>query len=230
MALPQPAQHTEHQIAERKAPQQIAGAHIARLALLHDEARETAILANLLGRTPYAASVLAAGAIATALFLRGTTPPAECGVWLVLMLLGPMAMLRNYARAIDKPFERGSLREFAYDLNAIVIYAGFAWGAGAFLALAPDVSPFALAAFAAIVPAAIAVTLRTREIALGFLAPVATLCAFAAVIRPLPEGPLASAFVLIAAACVAGATLWADRLFAPSPLPANLARTPLAQP
>ena len=230
MALPQPAQHPEQQTALRELPHQIAGAHVARLALLHDEARETAILANLLGRTPYAAGVLAAGAVATVLFLRGTIPVVECAAWLMLMLVGVGAMLRNYAHAIAKPFERGTLREFAYDLNAVVIYAGFAWGAGACLALARDVSPFALAAFAAIVPAVLAVTLRTREMSLGFLAPVATLCAFAAVIRPLPEGPLASAFVLIACAAVAGATFWVDRLFAPAPFSPGLARTPLVQP
>jgi len=197
---------------------------IAQLALLHDEARETALLANLLGRTSYAAGALAVAALAAVLLMRGTMPVAEPAVWIVLMLIGVGAMARNYARAIQQPFERGVLREFAYDLNAIAIYAGFAWGAGAYLVLGPQTSPLALAAFAAVVPAIMAVTLRTREISLGFLAPVAGLSAFAAVLRPLPEGPLAAAFVLIACAAVGGAIFWAGRVSAAASTSAKLSR------
>ena len=152
-------------------------------------------------------------------------PIAEPAAWLVLVLIGVGAMARNYARAIGQPFERGILREFAYDLNAIAVYAGFAWGAGAYLALGPQTSPLALTAFAAVIPAIMAATLRTREISLGFLAPATGLCAFAAVLRPLPEGPLAAAFVLIACAAVGGAIFWADRASATVPPAANLART-----
>jgi hypothetical protein len=68
-----------------------------------------------------------------------------------------------------------------------------------------------LTLFAIAIPAFMAATLRTREISLAFLAPVAGLSAFAAVLRPLPEGPLAAAFVLIAAACVGGAIFWMER-------------------
>ena len=201
---------------------------VAQLALLHDEARETALLANLLGRTSYAASTLAVAALATALLARGTMPVAEPAVWLVLMLIGVGAMARNYSRAIQQPFERGILREFAYDLNAIAVYAGFAWGAGAYLALGPQTSPLALAAFATLVPAVMAVTLRTREISLAFLAPSASLSAFAAVLRPLPEGPLAAAFVLIACAAVGGAIFWAGRTSGSVPAAAKLTRASLA--
>jgi hypothetical protein len=197
---------------------------IAQLALLHDEARETALLANLLGRTSYVAGALAIAALATMLLANGTMPVAEPAVWFALVLIGAGTMARNYARAIRQPFERGLLREFAYDLNAIAVYAGFAWGAGAFLALGPQTSLLALIAFAVVVPAIVAVTLRTREISIGFLAPVAGLSAFAAVLRPLPEGPLAAAFVLIACACVGGAIFWADRASAAVPTVSNLTR------
>jgi len=184
---------------------------LAQLALLHDEARETALLANLLGRTAYAAGALAVAALATVILARGTMLIAEPAAWLTLVLIGVGAMTRNYARAIRQPFERGILREFAYDLNAIAVYAGFAWGAGAFLALGPETSPLVLTVFAVSIPAFMTATLRTREISLAFLAPVAGLCAFAALLRPLPEGPLAAAFVLIAAACVGGAIFWIER-------------------
>jgi hypothetical protein len=223
MALPLNTIQTE-QVATQPRDD-LAPAHlgVARLALLHDEARETALLANLLGRTIYAAAVLACGALVTAIAARGATPVAAPAVWLMLMLIGVGAMARNYARAIRQPFERGTLREFAYDLNAIAIFAGFAWGAGAFLALGPQTSPPMLVAFAAVIPAVLAATLRTREISLGFLVPAAGLSAFAAVLRPLPEGPLAAAFVLIAAACVGGAIFWADRVGRPVPAPGKLA-------
>jgi len=225
MAVPQNL-HALEQTASRPR-EDLAPPHIgiAQLALLHDEARETALLANLLGRTSYAAAFIAIAALATVLLARGTMPIAEPAAWLVLVLIGVGAMARNYARAIGQPFERGILREFAYDLNAIAVYAGFAWGAGAYLALGPQTSPLALAAFAAVIPAIMAATLRTREISLGFLAPATGLCAFAAVLRPLPEGPLAAAFVLIACAAVGGAIFWADRASATVPPAANLART-----
>jgi len=230
MALPlnttdrKSAQISSHPLEEFAPPKM----GIAQLALLHDEARETALLANLLGRTSYAAAALAIAALATVLLARGTMPIAEPAVWLVLMLIGVGAMARNYARAIQQPFERGILREFAYDLNAIAVYAGFAWGAGAYLALGPQTSPLALAVFAAAVPAIMAVTLRTREISIGFLAPVAGLSAFAAVLRPLPEGPLAAAFVLIACAAVGGAIFWAGRVSGTVPAIAKLTHASLA--
>jgi len=223
MALPRNVPEFESpRTHENIAPPHIG---IAQLALLHDEARETALLANLLGRTPYAAAMLAIAALATVLFMRDTMPIAEPAAWLLLVLIGVGAMARNYARAIRQPFERGILREFAYDLNAIAVYAGFAWGAGAFLALGPQISPLTLIAFAAVPPAILAVTLRTREISMGFLAPVAGLSAFAGVLRPLPEGLLAAAFVLIACACVGGAIFWANRISASVPATAKLART-----
>jgi hypothetical protein len=223
MALPlhSPAPSHENPAREALTPPSTS---LAQLALLHDEARETALLSNLLGRTAYAAGGLAMAALATVLLARGTMPIAEPAIWLVLVLTGVGAMARCYARTIRQPFERGPLREFAYDLNAIAVYAGFAWGAGAFLALGPQTSPVTLTIFAAAAPAIMAATMRAREISLGFLAPVAALGAFAAVLRPLPEGPLAAAFVLIACACVGGAIFWMNRRENGFSAPAALSR------
>ncbi len=195
---------------------------IERLAMLHDEARETAILANLLGRTPYVAGALAVAAAAAIAASAGTSPVAEPGTWAILMLIGIGAIMRSYIRTIARPFELGALREFSADLHAILLYCGFAWGAGAYLAIGPQASPLVLLAFTAGAALAVAGILRTKEIALGFVAPVAALAAFAAVLRPLPAGPLGAAFVLIACAAVGGAILWADRLFEPAPLAAKL--------
>ncbi|HEY5337552.1 MAG TPA: hypothetical protein VIJ85_05065 [Rhizomicrobium sp.] len=196
---------------------------IEKLAMLHDEARETAILANLLGRAPYAAAALIVLALGTLALSLGTMPIAEPATWAVLMLIGAGAILRSYMRAIGEPFERATLREFAADLNAIALYCGFAWGAGAYLAIGPHIAPLALAAFAVLPAIAIAATLRAKEIVIGFVAPVAALTAFAAVLRPLPGGPLGAAFVLIACGAVGAAIFWTARFFEPAPTAAKLA-------
>ena len=206
---------SEPQNAEPRSP-------IERLAMLHDEARETAILANMLGRTPYVAGALAVFTLAAIAANLGNMPVAEPATWAMLMLIGVGAIIRSYARTIAQPFELSALREFSADLHAILLYCGFAWGAGAYLAIGPAASPLVLLAFSAGAALIVAGLLRTKEIALGFVAPVAALAAFATVLRPLPAGPLGAAFVLIACAAVGAAIFWADRFFEPTPLAAKL--------
>lgn len=181
---------------------------VAKLKVLHAEAREIAMLANLLGRTPYAAAFLFICVVIVSASSFGTIPLPELATWSVLMLIGVGAMLRSYRQAIAAPFERSSLRKFASDFVAISAYSGFAWGAGACLALQPTTSPITLTIFAVLPCILVALTLRHRETVVAFTAPVAALAAFASVVRPLPEGPLAAAFVLIACAVVGGATFW----------------------
>src|SRR5580658_9897423 len=92
---------------EPEAAPSLARAYLTRLSQLHDEAAKTALLANLLGRATYAAAVLAAAGVGAA--------------------------ARAYTKAIRAPFELGTLQGFARDLSAILVYAGFAFGAGAIL-------------------------------------------------------------------------------------------------
>lgn len=186
-------------------------AEIAKLAALHREAEETAHLANLLGRAPYAAGVLALAALLAAAAAFASMPAIQIAVWLALMALAPGAIAKSYARTIRAPFERAPLAVFAQDLAAILAYAGFAWGAGAFLVLPASAGPLAAVAFAALPPALVAASLQTRETALFFLGPVTMLSAFAMVLRPLPGGVLSAALTLFAAAAVAGAVLWLAR-------------------
>jgi hypothetical protein len=196
---------------------------IERLAMLHDEARETAILANLLGRAPYVAGALTIFTVVAIAANLGTMPVAELATWTLLMLIGIGPIIRCYVRTIAQPFELSALREFSADLHAILLYCGFAWGAGAYLAIGPSASAFVLLAFTAGAALAVAAIVRSKEIALGFVAPVAALAAFAAVLRPFPTGPLGAAFVLIACAATAYAIFWADRHFEPAPVAAKLA-------
>jgi hypothetical protein len=193
------------------APAIVPGADMMRLAALHREAEETALLANLLGRAPYAAALLALAAVLVAAPAAASEPLAPLLVWLALMALGLGAAGRAYARTIGAPFDRASLHRFAQDLGAVLTYMGFAWGAGAFLALPVTAGPLEAAIFAALPPALVAASLRNRVAVLQFLAPAALLSAFAMVLRPLPDGALASALTLLAAVAVAGCATWLDR-------------------
>jgi len=187
---------------------------IARLAQLHREAEETALLANLLGRAPYAAVALAICAGLAVAFAATEMPATRTVTWLVLMLVGIGALVRSYGQAITAPFERAALKSFAQDLMALTLYMGFAWGAGAFLVLPGDVSPLVTLAFAGGVPALFAILLRDRDASLCFLAPVAGLSAFACLLRPLSGSVLTLALVFIACGAVAGAILLGQRLAA----------------
>jgi hypothetical protein len=198
------------QSREAEAATSLARAYLTRLSQLHDEAAKTALLANLLGRAPYAAAALAAAAVVTAV-LAGA-PAAELGTWLVLVAAGVGAAARAYAKAIRAPFELATLQGFARDLSATLVYAGFAFGAGAILVLPANVSLLALLAFGAGVPALIGGFLRVRDMTLCFLVPAVTLSAFAAVLRPFHGGVMDMAAMFIAGAAVAVAVQLVERL------------------
>jgi hypothetical protein len=210
------------QVSEAWTPFEAASS-IVKLAALHDEARDTALLANQLGRAPYAAVALGVCVIAVASTSLRAMPMSEVATWSVLMLIGVGAIVRSYALAIMAPFERASLRGFASDLVAIAAYTGFAWGSGAYLALSATTSPLLLMVFAIGPCILFAAALRQRESAIAFIAPVAALTAFSSLLRPLPDGPLAAAFVLIACAAVGAAIFWILGRNPPEKSPANLA-------
>ena len=200
-AIPRVATPGIEAIGEPEVQPQEA-ASLRRLKALHSEAEETALLANLLGRSLYATMTLAfASAIAIAFANTGRAREAAFGV---LMLCALGALIRAYRHTIAAPFERAALRSFAGDLNAIFLYAGFAWGAGAFLALAADANPVAVVVFSAGVCAALATLLRRLAPSLNFIAPVAILTCASALVRALPGNLLTASAVLGACALVAG--------------------------
>jgi hypothetical protein len=167
--------------------------HLSRLRALHEEAEETARLANLLGRTVYAGATLAIASVTTILFAT-TDLPRALG-WEVLMLLAIGALLHAYRHTMAAPFERAALRSFADDLKAILLYAGFAWGAGAFLVLGVAASPLAAIFYSAGMAATLALLLRSATPVLYFTLPVAGLGAASALIG----GHVFAAFGAIAA-------------------------------
>jgi hypothetical protein len=183
---------------------------VARLAILHAEAAETARLANLLGRSFYAAIALPIAAGVTIAFSTNAGAP-RCVAWAVLVIAASLAIARAYAVTIGQPFERAVLNAFSQDLSAVLLYAGLAWGAGAFLVLSNGAHIGSAVLFASAPALALAVLLRERNEVLLFLAPVVTLTSFACVLRPLAGGALEAALVLISCAIVAGAIFVADR-------------------
>ncbi|MBI3675622.1 MAG: hypothetical protein HY243_03300 [Proteobacteria bacterium] len=210
----------------RETPAQLARAEIARLAALHEEARETALLANILGHAPAAAISLSAAILATVALTHGA-PLAPMLAWITLVGIGLGALVRAYGQAIRAPFERAPLRAFHEDLKAILLYAGFAWGAGAYLAL-PVSSVALLIAFSVGACATVAATLRTRLASLYFVAPVATLSAFAAVLRPFESGALGAALVLVGCALVVAGLYATERRWGASSSTPRMADLPLA--
>lgn len=179
---------------------------VAKLAILHGEAQDTARLANLLGRSIYAASAFAVMAMGA--FALGGTGLFEGLTWAVFVSVAVVALALAYRRTMRQPFERAALKSFSRDLNAILVFAGFAWGAGAFLILPATAGMGAVVAFSAGAGAVIALLLREQECAFLFLAPTAALASFACVLRPMTGGALDASLVLIASSVVAGVVAW----------------------
>jgi hypothetical protein len=185
---------------------------VARLAVLHAEARETARLANLLGRSAYAVLAFPAGTIVTLVLSGFGAGIVQALVWCAFMTAASAAVLIVYRRTIGQPFERAALQSFSLDLSAILMFAGFAWGSGAFLAMMPHTAVGVPALFVAAAAAMIGLLLRERAMVFLFLAPAAVIASFACVLRPTTGGAFDSALVLIASAIVGGVATVAERM------------------
>jgi hypothetical protein len=195
--------------APHRVPEPFPPSDLARLATLHREAEETAHLANLLGRAPLAAGLLAVGTGIVAALAAVAGDGLAISAWAVLMLVAIAAATRSYTIAIRQPFERAPLKAFADDLTAILTYAGFAWGAGVFLALPADTGPLAATAFAVLPVAGIAALLRAGTPVLSFAAPLALLSALGMAVR-LADGALPGLLTLALTGAVAGILLWRE--------------------
>ena len=197
----------EHRNEERE-PAGPSG--IAKLAMLHAEAEETARLANLLGRSLYAALALPVLALLTLGFAEGVSLTRAI-VWGMFVAAGSFAILRSYSHTIGQPFERVALKSFAQDISPILLYSGFAWGAGAFLALPAGTNMAAAVLFVAVPASFVAALLREREAAYLFLAPTALLTSFACVLMPFAGGALCAGLILIASGIIIGVIVITDR-------------------
>jgi hypothetical protein len=194
---------------------------LARLKALHQEAEETARLANLLGRSGYVGIALPFLAIFT-ISLSVEVSPAPQVVWLLFVGAVAAAMLLAYRRAMQRPFEKAVLKDYAKDLSAILLFAGFAWGAGAFLALPVGAPAAAALAFAALPAVIVASLLRERDALFLFLAPVASLTAAACLLKPFAGGLWAASVVIAGALALTAAVHLYERLTGAASKPAML--------
>jgi hypothetical protein len=189
-----------------------------RLSRLHEEAAETARLANLLGRAPFAAWLLIAGVGVIALTSPLAVALSPLVLWSLFSAAAALVVLALYRRTSASAFELVPLRAFAADLDAALLFAGFAWGSGAFLALPEGSGALSLTLFSAGTAAGVAALLRARA-SLYFLVPATVISAMAALMRPLPDGPLAATLVLLLGALVAAAVVasgwWQARRIGP---------------
>lgn len=202
--LPKPAQPQSPTILA--AP---AHAYLARLAALHDEAAETAHLANLLGRSPYAAGAIGLAALATA--FGSASSAIALSIWLALIATSVAVIGRNYSKTIDAPFEREGLKAFVRNVSAALLFAGAAWGAGLSLVL-PEGSASAIV-FIGALSAVLAIVLRARDMTLCFVVPATAMGAFCALMR---DGNLATtAGILLTGLAVAGAAALFEKLSSP---------------
>lgn len=168
---------------------------LVRLSQIHAETHETAGLARFLR------SAVSVGAALTllggfALIFAGGADIKQEFAWSLLVLAGVAAMLRSYIKSVAQGFDRAPLRESARDLRAIFFYAGFAWGAGAFLLLGNDPVPIVGLCFAVMPSVLLLPLLKDRAAGLCFLAPVTGLCAIAIILQPWGNASLALAILL----------------------------------
>lgn len=214
--------------APREVHKPTALDNMARLAALHDEAEDTAVLANLLGRGPYVAATLGTLAILTVALAGIGASLAETAMWGVFMLIATGAFVRIYANAIRGAFERATLRNFHEDAKAVALYAGFAWGAGAFLSLPATATVAMLLVFAGGASVILALMMRDRALILAFVAPATILSAAAALLRPLAAGAASAVLVLLAGLAVLAASYGADRMMRRTRTLPALAELPLS--
>jgi hypothetical protein len=152
-----------------------------RLAVLHREGARNLQLSQFLARSPVACVLLmliGALALLWAGFSGGGTLKADFA-WAALVLLGVIAMTRNFIRGYARSLRRVPLEEAAADLRTLLLYLGVAWGTGAFLVMPGLPAPALVFSFAVAPSLALALVLRDPKGVLAFVAP-ATLATAAA--------------------------------------------------
>ena len=200
---------------QRKPAPASRTSHLTTLAALYDEAAQTSALANLLGRTSWLGAAFIVGAGGAFLAAHGSVRDlpliVPSLVWLVFALAGAAALLRLYRHAIRSPFERAALTAFESDLRAVLLYAGCAWGAGAFF-LGIDANLLVVLGYSTGMAIATEVILRRPQVAMYFALPATVLPAIAVAFGP--EGIAGACLIVAAAGCVIAGAEVVERLFA----------------
>lgn len=165
-----------------------AGA-LAALPRLQAEAGVNFQLGRFLSRSSAACMILlAAGTLtlAATTLSGGGTLKADFA-WAVLVLLGVVAMTRNYIRGFSRSLRRVPLQEAASDLRVLLLYTGTAWATGAYLLMPGNPAPALVFFFAALPSLALTLTLKDRAGTVAFTAPVTVATAGAAILGVWPQ-------------------------------------------
>jgi hypothetical protein len=186
---------TDNNDPNTEIAQTIPHAALDRLKLLDVESLEAAGLVRFLAGAVNAAGALILLGMAMLTFAAGASLKS-CFIWALLVLVGIGALLYSYIRS-TAAFDRVPLNEAAQDLRAILLYAGFAWGAGAFLVLSPAAGPVTALAFAALPSLAVALLLADRDGPLAFVLPVTAMSLAATILQPWPNAGLDTALLLM---------------------------------
>ena len=173
---------------------------LSQLPRLHGEASQNLLLTLFLGRSPQACVTLMLAGTAM-LVLGGGGLKAEFA-WAVLVLIGIIAMTRNYIRGFARSLRRVPLQEAASDLRTLLLYTGAAWGSGAFLVMPGLPAPTLVLAFALLPAFALALILKDKKGVAAFTAPVAIITAGASLLGAWPLDIWVSAAVLAASSGV----------------------------
>lgn len=161
---------------------------LARLTALHDEAGGNLQLSQFLARSPLACVTLmltGALALAWASYGGGGTLKADFA-WAALVLIGVIAMTRNFIRGCARSLRRVPLQEAASDLRVLLLYSGTVWGVGAFLVMPGLPAPLLVFFFAAMPSLALALVLKDEKGVIAFVAPASLATASAAILGVWP--------------------------------------------
>lgn len=161
---------------------------LAALPRLQDEASANYQLGRFLSRSSAVCIILlmaGAAALAATGLAGGATLKAGFA-WAVLVLLGVIAMIRNYIRGFARSLRRVPLQEAASDLRVLLLYTGAAWASGAYLLMPGNPVPALVFFFAALPSLALALALKDRAGTIAFTAPVTVATAGAAVLGAWP--------------------------------------------
>lgn len=179
---------------------------LSRLPALHGEASRNLHLSQFLGRSPMACIALmlaGAAALSWAMGAGGGSLKADFA-WVALVLIGIVAMTRNYIRGFARSLRRVPLQEAASDLRTLLLYTGAAWGIGAFLIMPGLPAPALVVGFAVLPSLALTLLLRDEMGAIAFTAPASLATASAAWLGAWPLDVWVAGVTLTAGLAICG--------------------------
>ena len=193
-------------------------AALDQLTRLHVETGEANRLGKFLRNSVHAASLFMLMG-SCVLLLGGGATIGQNFSWAALVLIGVVGLLYIYIRTNAAAFDRAPVSEAARNLRVVLFYLGIAWGAGAFLAVPPDLAVSQVLLFAVLPALLLGLLLNDRAGFAAFQAPAGVLTIAAAFAQSWPHAGLDALFILV----LQWGLFIAIALRRRAPLPAGLA-------